>query len=68
MLSVKAVTLIFIPVSGRVSAISSAKQGKSGSIYNLVCVGRAKCVHFMKNSHLLALKAHTHKMNVFVVH
>ena len=33
-LTVKAVTLIFI--SGRGSAISSAKQGKSGSIYNLV--------------------------------
>ena len=33
-LSVKAVTLIFI--SGRGSAISSAIQGKSGSIYNLV--------------------------------
>ena len=31
---VKAATLIFI--SGRCSAISSAKQGKSGSIYNLV--------------------------------
>ena len=34
LLSVKAVTLIFI--SGRGSAISSANQGKSGSIYNLV--------------------------------
>ena len=33
-LTVKAVTLIF--TSGRGSAISSAKQGKSGSIYNLV--------------------------------
>ena len=33
-LSVKAATLIFI--SRRGSAISSAKQGKSGSIYNLV--------------------------------
>ena len=33
-LSVKAVTLKFI--SGRGSAISSAKQGKSGFIYNLV--------------------------------
>ena len=31
---VKAVTLIFI--SGLVSTISSAKQGKSGSIYNLL--------------------------------
>ena len=33
-LTVKAVTLIFI--SGRDSAISSAKQGKPGSIYNLM--------------------------------
>ena len=33
-LTVKAATLIFI--SGRASAISSAKVGKSGSIYNLV--------------------------------
>ena len=33
-LTVKAVTLIFI--SGHVSAISSAKQGKSDFIYNLV--------------------------------
>ena len=34
LLTVKAVTLIFI--SGRSSAISSAKEGKSGFIYNLV--------------------------------
>ena len=33
-LTVKAATLIFI--SGRGSAISSAKQGKSGFIYNFV--------------------------------
>ena len=33
-LTVKAATLIFI--SGRGSAISSAKEGKSGLIYNLV--------------------------------
>ena len=32
--TVKAATLIYI--FGRGSAISSAKQGKSGSIYNLV--------------------------------
>ena len=32
-LTVKAVTLIFI--SGRDSAISSAKEGKSGPVYNL---------------------------------
>ena len=34
LLTVKAATLIFI--YGRGSAISSAKEGKSGSIYNLV--------------------------------
>ena len=34
LLTVKAATLIFI--SGCVSAISSAKEGKSGFIYNLV--------------------------------
>ena len=33
-LTVKAATVIFI--SGRSSAISSAKEGKSGLIYNLV--------------------------------
>ena len=33
-LTVKAATLIFI--SGRGLAISSAKEGKSGSVYNLV--------------------------------
>ena len=33
-LTIKAATLIFI--SGRGSAISSAKQGEYGSIYNLV--------------------------------
>ena len=33
-LNVKGATLIFI--SGRASVISSAKEGKSGSIYNLV--------------------------------
>ena len=76
-LSVKAVTLIFI--SGHGSTISSAKQGKSGSICNLVknlyVVWAAQtCVHFMKiltvytlNTHLLTLKAHNHKMYVFFV-
>ena len=34
LLTVKAATLIFI--SGRASAISSAKEGKSGSVYKLV--------------------------------
>ena len=33
-LTVKAATLIFIP--GRGSAISSAKEGKSGFIYDLI--------------------------------
>ena len=51
-LTVKAATLIFI--SGRGSAISSAKQGKSGSIYNLVknlisCLGRANVRAFHEN-------------------
>ena len=62
-LTVKAATLIFI--SGRGSAISSAKQGKSGSFYLLVknklsYLGAQTCVHIMKiltvhtlNSHLL---------------
>ena len=35
-LTVKAATLIFVHVSGRGSAISSAKEGKSGFIYYLV--------------------------------
>ena len=39
-LTVKAATLIFI--SGRSSAISSAKQGKSGSIYNYKFFGPRK--------------------------
>ena len=71
-LTVKAATLIFIP--GRGSAISSAKQGKTGSIYKKSCLGRKTCVHFMKiltvytqNSHLLTLKAHNHKLYVFLL-
>ena len=74
-LTVKAATLIFIP--WRRSAISSANEGKSGFIYNLVknkyVVWAAQtCVHFMQiltvntlNSHLLILKAHNHKMYVY---
>ena len=77
-LTVKAATLIFI--SGRGLAISSAKEGKSGFIYNLVKSQSAfwaaqTCVHFMKiltvytlNSHFLTLTALNHKMYVFVVH
>ena len=75
-LTIKAATLILI--SGRGSAISSAKQGKSGSIYNLVknkeAVWAAQtCMHFMKiltvhtlNSHLLTFKAHNHKNVCFL--
>ena len=53
LLIVKAATLIFI--SGRISAISSAKQGKSGSIYNLVmklisCLGSANLCAFHENT------------------
>ena len=74
-LTVKATTLIFI--SGHGSAISSAKEGKSGFIFNLVKSYSAfwatqSCVHFMTiltvytlNSHLLTLKAHNDKMYVF---
>ena len=70
-----AVTSIFI--SGRGSAISSAKQGKSGYIYNLVknkisCLGHAKVRAFHENPNrihtevnLLTLKALNHKMYVF---
>ena len=77
-LTVKAATLTFI--SGLGSAVSSAKEGKSGTISNLVknksvvCVSQT-CVQFMKiltvytlNSHLFSLKAHNLKMQVFVVH
>ena len=47
-LTVKAATLIFIPGPG--SAISSAKQGKSDSIYNLVknLNSVVWATHFMK--------------------
>ena len=50
-LTVKAATLIFI--SGRGSAISSAQQGKSGSILIseeiLSCLGRADVCAFHEN-------------------
>ena len=71
LLTVKAATLIFI--SGRGSAISSAKEGKSCFIYNLVKElisfwAAQTCVHFMKiltvytlNSQFLTLTAHSHK-------
>ena len=74
-LTVKAATLIFISRCG--SAISSAKVGQSGFIYNLVKVNKLlaaqTCVYFMKiltvytlNSHLFTLKAHYHKMYGFL--
>ena len=67
-LTVKVATLIFI--SGRGSAISSAKQGKSGFIYNLAFFNnffgpRKILTVYSVNSHLLILKAHNHKMYVF---
>ena len=76
LLSVKAVTLLFI--SGRGSATASAKQGKSGSIYNLVkilsCLGRANVRAVRENPNrilteltFLTLKAHNHKIFVFFV-
>ena len=72
-LTVKAETLIFI--SGRGSAILSAKEGKSDFIYKKALLAAQTCMHFMKiltvytlNSHLLILKAHNHKLYVFVVH
>ena len=56
-LTVKAATLIFI--SGRCSAISSAKQGKPGSIYYLVKNWASKtCVHFMKILTVYTRKSH----------
>ena len=75
-LTVKAATFIFM--SGRGSAISSANEGKSGFTYNLVesykLFWPQTCVHFMKiltvytrNSYLVTLKAHNHKMYVFVI-
>ena len=46
-LTVKAATLIFISRCG--SAISSAKEGRSGFIYNLVNLSRAKVRAFHEN-------------------
>ena len=47
LLTVKAATLLFI--SGCGSAISSAKEGKSGFIYNLIKLSRAKVHAFHEN-------------------
>ena len=77
-LTLKAATLIFI--SGRGSAISSAKQGNSvffllfrteliSSLSHAnVCAFHEVLTVYTLNSHLLTLKAHNHKMYVFVVH
>ena len=46
-LTVKAANLIFI--SGRGSAISSAKEGKSGFIYNISFMSRASVRAFHEN-------------------
>ena len=60
-LTVKAATLIFI--SGRGSAISSAKQGKSGSMYTLVrnklgVLAAQTSEHFMKILTVCTLNSH----------
>ena len=62
-------------ISGRGSAILSAKEGKSGFIYNLVSLLGISHLHFMKiqtvytlNSHLVTIKVHNHKLYVFAVH
>ena len=76
-LTVKVATLIFI--SGCGSAISSAKEGISGFIYNLVIsfLSSANVHAFHENPYPIhteltfiniTLKAHDHKMNIFVVH
>ena len=67
LLTVKAATSIFI--SGRVSAIPSAKQGKLGSIYN----SNVRAFHenpqgIHTELTFITLKTHNHKMYVFVVH
>ena len=65
--TVKAATLIFI--SGRGSAISSAKEGKLSFIYNLVNVRAFHVNPNLIHTELifLTLKAHNHKMYVFIV-
>ena len=63
-LTVKVATLIFI--SGHGSAISSAKEGKSGFIYNLGRANMKILTLYTLNSHLFTLKEHNHKMYVFL--
>ena len=55
-LTVKAATLIFI--SGCGSVISSAKEGKSGFIYNLV-IGALLKFKFSKKTYLIVIKDET---------
>ena len=51
LLTVKVAKLILI--SGRALAISSAKEGKSGSIYKVSCLGRANVYAFHENPNRL---------------
>ena len=65
-------------ISGRGSAHSSANEGKSGFIYNLVkeiisCLSAQTCTYFMKimtvytlNSDIFTLKAHITKYGLVV--
>ena len=69
-LTVRAATLIFI--SGRGSAISSAKEGKSGGKELISCLSCANVRAFHENptvytlnSHLFTLKAHNHILVVY---
>ena len=56
-LTVKAATLIFI--SGRGSAISSAKEGKSGSIYNLV-----ELISFLVHANVRAFHENPNRIHI----
>ena len=58
-LTVKAATLIFIAGCG--SAISSVKQGKSGSIYNLV-----ELIRFLSRANMKILTVYTLNSHVFL--
>ena len=55
-LTVKAATLIFI--SGRGSAISSAKEGKSGFIYNL-----AELISFLSRANVRAFHENPNRIH-----
>ena len=56
-LTVKAATLIFI--SGRGSAISSAKEGKSGFIYNMV----KSLISFLSRANVRAFDEHPNRIH-----